>query len=401
MRSQEHRINVSSGRPLEEKAYYSRASRVGRWVYQSGTTAIDLNGTVKGEGDIAQQIDFIMNIAEESMGIAEGSIDDVVRARVYVTDNSLVDAAGKAISRYFHSVRPTLSLIPVSRLARPSQLVEIELEAVDEARDDALKINLDNSDLGIYGASDAIKVGNRVLVSGIGISRFISWENQIQQILQKIRELTEKLGASWEDLVYTKFYLSSFKKHHLFNKTVASSLGAIKPVGTTLGVPFPTESGEKCIIEAEAIIGAKEIREDHGISPDGLFSACVAVEDLIFLSMRTPTKMTENENSSQDWASQNDECVKAIGETLKMVGSDLSDIILRRIFTLNEAVMNREYGAGPSWFRDSFPVALGCRVKELEHPDFAVSVEAFAIRNANKTINWRRVPMAPVKEQER
>ena len=84
-----------------------------------------------------------------------------------------------------------------------------------------------------------------------------------------------------------------------------------------------------------------------------------------------------------------------------MVDSDLSEIILRRIFTLNEAVMNREYGAGPSWFKDSFPVALGCRVKELEHPDFAVSVEAFAIRNANKTINWRRVPMAPVKEQER
>ena len=49
MRSQEHRINVSSGRPLEEKAHYSRASRVGRWVYQSGTTAIDLNGTVKGD----------------------------------------------------------------------------------------------------------------------------------------------------------------------------------------------------------------------------------------------------------------------------------------------------------------------------------------------------------------
>ena len=51
------RINVGSGRPLEHLAHYSRALRVGDMVMQSGTTAIDTEGNVIGEGDVAAQVD--------------------------------------------------------------------------------------------------------------------------------------------------------------------------------------------------------------------------------------------------------------------------------------------------------------------------------------------------------
>ena len=53
------RINVDSGRPLEPLAHYSRALRVGDMVLQSGTTAIDTQGNVIGEGDVAKQVDAI------------------------------------------------------------------------------------------------------------------------------------------------------------------------------------------------------------------------------------------------------------------------------------------------------------------------------------------------------
>src|ERR671922_267186 len=49
------RINVASGRSLEKLAHYSRALRAGAMVLQSGTTAIDRQGNVHGEGDIVQQ----------------------------------------------------------------------------------------------------------------------------------------------------------------------------------------------------------------------------------------------------------------------------------------------------------------------------------------------------------
>jgi len=80
--SPSRRINVASGRPLEPLAHYSRAIRVGDRVLQSGTTAIDVNGEIIGDGDVARQADAIIGIAEETMGRAGGRLDDVVRARL-------------------------------------------------------------------------------------------------------------------------------------------------------------------------------------------------------------------------------------------------------------------------------------------------------------------------------
>ena len=60
----QRRINVTSGRALETQAHYSRAVRVGDTVLQAGTTALDRQGRVRGEGDVARQVDAIMAIAE-------------------------------------------------------------------------------------------------------------------------------------------------------------------------------------------------------------------------------------------------------------------------------------------------------------------------------------------------
>ena len=117
------RVNVASGRPLEQLAHYSRALRVGDTVLQSGTTAIDRQGHVRGEGDVAQQVDTIMRIAQWSMGKAGGRLDDVVRSRIYVTDIGVGDAAARAVARYFRHARPAATLVQVNGLARPTQLV--------------------------------------------------------------------------------------------------------------------------------------------------------------------------------------------------------------------------------------------------------------------------------------
>ena len=127
------RINVASGRSLEKLAHYSRAVRVGDMVLQSGTTAIDRPGNVRGVGDVAKQVETIMTIAEWSMGRAGGRLDDVVRSRIYVTDMGVGPDAVRTLARYFRDVRPAATLVQVNRLARPEQLVEIELDAVDRA----------------------------------------------------------------------------------------------------------------------------------------------------------------------------------------------------------------------------------------------------------------------------
>src|SRR5262247_3135175 len=135
------RLNVASGRQLEQLAHYSRAVRVGDTVLQSGTTAIDRQGNVHGVGDVARQVDAIMKIAAWSMGKAGGRLDDVVRCRIYVTDIGLADPAARAIARHFQNARPASTLVQVNGLALPEQLIEIELDAVDGAAQGARRIS--------------------------------------------------------------------------------------------------------------------------------------------------------------------------------------------------------------------------------------------------------------------
>ena len=124
------RINVSSGRPLEEKAQYSRALRVNELVVQSGTTAIDQKGNILGD-NVQTQIAAILDISEKSMTAAGGEFKNIVRSRLFVVGQENLLLAEKTFSEIFEGQSIATTVIPVARLARPRQLIEIELEAID------------------------------------------------------------------------------------------------------------------------------------------------------------------------------------------------------------------------------------------------------------------------------
>ena len=63
-----------------------------------------------------------------------------------------------------------------------------------------------------------------------------------------------------------------------------------------------------------------------------------------------------------DWAALFDICHEGIEEALAMAGAILNDVIQRRSFTIASAEQNRPYGEGPAWFKDSWPVSMGCRI---------------------------------------
>ena len=124
------RENVSSGTSWESAVGYSRAVRVGPFVYISGTTATDEGGGIVGPGDPYTQAKQALENVEAALGRVGASLGDVVRTRIYVTDIEYWREVGRAHGEIFGEIRPATSMIEVRGLISPEMLVEIEAEAV-------------------------------------------------------------------------------------------------------------------------------------------------------------------------------------------------------------------------------------------------------------------------------
>lgn len=120
---------ISSGSPWEEVVGYSRAVRVGNVVEVAGTTAVDGDALV-GEGDVYLQTQFILQKIGKALEQAGSSLEHVVRTRMFITDISLWEEAGKAHGEVFHSIKPASTMVEVSALIDQRLLIEIEATAI-------------------------------------------------------------------------------------------------------------------------------------------------------------------------------------------------------------------------------------------------------------------------------
>jgi enamine deaminase RidA (YjgF/YER057c/UK114 family) len=392
------RVNVASGRQLESVAHYSRALRVGDTVLQSGTTAIDRQGNVRGAGDVARQVEAVMKIAEWSMGKAGGRLADVVRARIYLTDIAVSDAAARALARYFRDARPASTLVQVNALARPTQLVEIELDAVDGTGASAQRISSGGPLEDVYAYSRAVRVGDRVFISGSTALRAGGVEGpgdmyrQTRATIETILRALAEAGGAPGDLVYTKTFLTDLGKAADYTRAFVEALGDVRPVSTLLGVPALVRPELLVEIEAEAVIGAARTRRDiytqHMREKPRGYARAVAVGDQVYLSGCTSISAAGEVQAAGDWARQCDLAMDTIRWALEQAGSSVDDVVRRRTFTVHGAQQNRKYGEGPTPFAKSHPTSLGCRISGLARPELVVEVEVTAVKGAGAGIEW-------------
>ena len=104
-----------------------------RTLYISGQTAMSAEGRPLHEGDVAAQLALAVENLESVLAAAGMSLANLVRLNVYTTDvDALFPHYGVLAGRLAEAgVAPTTTMLGVTRLAIPGQVVELEGTAVD------------------------------------------------------------------------------------------------------------------------------------------------------------------------------------------------------------------------------------------------------------------------------
>lgn len=123
------RQRIDSGSIWETICGFSRAVRDGNRILVSGTTATHTDGSDVCPGDAAGQATYILDKISASISSLGGSLSDVVRTRIYITNEDDWEAVSRVHGGYFENVRPANTLFVVAGLVG-GYLVEIEAEAI-------------------------------------------------------------------------------------------------------------------------------------------------------------------------------------------------------------------------------------------------------------------------------
>ena len=120
------RQRIAPRSKFEESVGFTRALRAGDRIIVAGTVD-DRVPPAESAGDQADRIYTLIGEYIEELG---GTMADVVRVRMFVTDIADADAARAAFSKHLKAACPTGTLVAISALYRPEYKVEIEAEAV-------------------------------------------------------------------------------------------------------------------------------------------------------------------------------------------------------------------------------------------------------------------------------
>ena len=123
------RQKITSGAKWESIVGYSRAVRVGKRIYVTGTTALGDDGEIVGIDDAyAQAVQCFKNI-EGGLQRLDAGLEHIVRTRMFVTDISRWEEYGRAHGEFLRDVMPATTMVEVSALIDRRMLIEIEADA--------------------------------------------------------------------------------------------------------------------------------------------------------------------------------------------------------------------------------------------------------------------------------
>jgi 2-iminobutanoate/2-iminopropanoate deaminase len=101
----------------------------GELIFVTGQIAMDKDGNAVAPNDIQAQTEFIFRNIERVLKESGASLDDVVKAVIYVKDITQFKEISAIRNKYFKRSKPVSTLVEISNTVKPGCDIEIEVTA--------------------------------------------------------------------------------------------------------------------------------------------------------------------------------------------------------------------------------------------------------------------------------
>ncbi|NGX31425.1 MAG: 2-iminobutanoate/2-iminopropanoate deaminase [Chlamydiae bacterium] len=115
---------------MERSIGFSRAVKIGNMISVSGTAAIAPDGSTVSLGSVYEQTKCCIGIMKKAIEEAGGTLENVIRTRIMLTDISKWEEAARAHGEYFTDIRPACTFFEVGGFIKADWLVETEADCL-------------------------------------------------------------------------------------------------------------------------------------------------------------------------------------------------------------------------------------------------------------------------------
>lgn len=99
-------------------------------IYVSGVQAPKDDNHKVVTGDVEEQTRLVFDDISKILELAGATLDDVIKAVIYITDMGDFDKISAIRGEYFKNAQPVSTLVEVSRMTRLGAKIEIEVTAL-------------------------------------------------------------------------------------------------------------------------------------------------------------------------------------------------------------------------------------------------------------------------------
>jgi len=363
-------VKSDAPRPL---AHYSEGVVTGPWVFAAGQIASDYKNGVPAEArrhpnfpyyssDIKLQTRYVLQNLKKTFAAAGSSLDNVVKAQVFLTDLNNFCAFDEVWKEYFKTP-PARTTVGTTGLLVKDTLVEIDLIGFVPGPGIEKQAIKSGAPRPIAHYTEAYKVGDLVFAAGQIASDYKDGvpekakrhpnfpyyssdiKLQTRYILGNLKQTFEAAGSSLANVVKAQVFLPDLDNFHAFDE-VRKEYFPVPPARTTVGTTGLLVKDTLVEIDLIGVVRGrveKQAIQSNAPRPIAHYTEAYRVGDLVFAAGQiasdykdgVPEKARRHPNFpyySSDIKLQTRYILDNLKQTFAAAGSSLERVVKAQVF---------------------------------------------------------------------